>query len=59
MFTRIYFIKRGFLDGRHGLVLASLYAYYTFLKYAKLWEMQNSRAMNPSTRPLGNPAPKP
>lgn len=38
MFFRLFFIQQGFRDGRHGFVLATLYAYYTFLKYAKLWE---------------------
>jgi glycosyltransferase involved in cell wall biosynthesis len=40
MFLKVYFIKSGWRDGRHGFVLAMLYAYYTFLKYAKLWERQ-------------------
>ncbi len=37
-FIRMYIIQRGFLDGAHGFVLAGLYSYYTFLKYARLWE---------------------
>jgi glycosyltransferase involved in cell wall biosynthesis len=40
MFLKVYLAQQGFRDGRHGLVLATLYAYYTFLKYAKLWELQ-------------------
>ena len=40
MFAKVYLCQRGFLDGRHGLALATLYAYYTFLKYAKLWELR-------------------
>lgn len=43
MFLKTYVVQQGFRDGRHGLVLAGLYAYYTFLKYAKLWEMQQGR----------------
>jgi glycosyltransferase involved in cell wall biosynthesis len=39
-FLKIFLAKQGFRDGRYGLVLAALYAYYTFLKYAKLWELQ-------------------
>jgi glycosyltransferase involved in cell wall biosynthesis len=42
MFLKVYFVQSGWRDGRHGLVLATLYAYYTFLKYAKLWERQES-----------------
>jgi glycosyltransferase involved in cell wall biosynthesis len=38
-FFQMYLIKRGFLDGLRGLVLAIGYSFYTFLKYAKLWEI--------------------
>jgi hypothetical protein len=34
----MYVLRLGFLDGMHGIVLAALYGYYTFLKYAKAWE---------------------
>jgi glycosyltransferase involved in cell wall biosynthesis len=44
MFFKVFLVQQGFRDGRHGLVLASLYAYYTFLKYAKLWELQQKSA---------------
>ncbi len=37
-FFRMYVFRRGYLDGMHGLVLALLYSYYTFLKYARAWE---------------------
>lgn len=37
-FLKMYVIRRGFLDGRRGLILAGLYAFYTFIKYAKTWE---------------------
>jgi glycosyltransferase involved in cell wall biosynthesis len=40
MFFKVYAAQQGFRDGRHGLVLALLYSYYTFLKYAKLWELR-------------------
>jgi glycosyltransferase involved in cell wall biosynthesis len=43
MFLKIFVFKQGFRDGRHGLTLATLYAYYTFLKYAKLWELQQQQ----------------
>lgn len=39
MFLKVFLLQQGFRDGRHGLVLAGLYAYYTFLKYAKLWQL--------------------
>lgn len=35
---KMYVLKLGFLDGMHGLLLAVLYGYYTFLKYARAWE---------------------
>ena len=37
-FFSMYVLRLGFLDGRAGFVLARLSAFYTFLKYARLWE---------------------
>ncbi len=37
-FVKMYILQHGFRDGLHGLILAILYSYYTFLKYIKLWE---------------------
>ena len=37
-FLRIYFIKVGFLDGRHGLILAVNSAFAAYMKYLMLWE---------------------
>ena len=42
-FFRCYFLKRGFLDGVAGLVIARSAAFSTFLKYAKLWEARLER----------------
>ncbi|MGD9849872.1 MAG: glycosyltransferase family 2 protein [Nitrospirales bacterium] len=39
-FLKMYVGRLGFLDGKPGLILSILYAYYTFVKYAKLWEIQ-------------------
>lgn len=39
-FLKQYVLKRGFLDGRIGLVVCSLAAYSVFMKYAKLLERQ-------------------
>ena len=36
-FIKMYFVKRGFLDGRHGFILAWLAAHSTFYKYIDLW----------------------
>lgn len=37
-FVKMFFLKLGFMDGIHGLILALLYSYYTFLKYSKVYE---------------------
>jgi len=37
-FLRCYLLRRGFLDGIQGFVIASLVAYGVLLKYAKLWQ---------------------
>lgn len=42
-FVKMYFVRQGFREGREGLVLAGLYAFYAFSKYAKLWERRLSR----------------
>jgi len=42
-FIKMFFLRFGFMDGRYGLALAVLYSYYTFLKYAKTWELKEKR----------------
>lgn len=42
-FLNYYLLKLGFLDGHEGYVCAKMTAYYTFLKYARLRELNNSR----------------
>ncbi len=37
-FVRMYLLRRGFLDGVQGLLLALFSSAYVFTKYAKLWE---------------------
>ena len=39
-FFRNYVLKRGFLDGTAGLIISRMNAYYVFLKFAKLRELQ-------------------
>jgi glycosyltransferase involved in cell wall biosynthesis len=41
-FLKMYLLRVGFLDRKPGLILSILYAYYTFVKYAKLWELQKN-----------------
>lgn len=40
-FFKMFFLQAGFLDGRQGLLLASLYAAYTLAKYARLEELNS------------------
>jgi glycosyltransferase involved in cell wall biosynthesis len=40
-FIKFYIFKLGFLDGWEGLVCARMTAHYTFLKYARLYELRN------------------
>ncbi|MDI6782173.1 MAG: glycosyltransferase family 2 protein [bacterium] len=38
IFLKMYILKKGFLDGMHGFILAILSSFYVFVKYAKVWE---------------------
>lgn len=40
-FIKMYFIKKGFLDGKQGLILSLLSAVSAFNKYLCLWEKTN------------------
>jgi len=40
-FLETYIWKRGFLDGRSGFIISVGAAYSVFLKFAKLWELDN------------------
>ncbi len=51
-FLRDYVINLGFLDGARGLISVGMHVYYTFWKYAKLWEMTQLKR-------LGKPVPLP
>ncbi len=42
VFFKAYVLKRGFLDGLHGLVLAVLHTHAAFLKKAKLWDLHRA-----------------
>ena len=39
-FFKMYFLRRGFLDGMQGFILCIASSAYVFTKYAKLWELQ-------------------
>ena len=51
-FVRDYILNLGFLDGARGLISVGMHVYYTFWKYAKLWEFQQLKR-------LGKPVPLP
>jgi len=42
-FFKMYFLQLGFLDGYEGFLMAVLYSFYTFTKYAKLRELTHGR----------------
>jgi glycosyltransferase involved in cell wall biosynthesis len=42
-FVSMYLCRLGFLDGWRGLLLAGLYAYYVFMRSAKVWERTRER----------------
>jgi glycosyltransferase involved in cell wall biosynthesis len=43
-FLRAYVLKQGFRDGFPGFAIAAATAFHAFLKWAKLWELERSRA---------------
>lgn len=52
-----YFLKRGFLDGTEGLIIALMEGDHAFLKHAKLWEMHRAQALRsvPESEPGAAP----
>jgi hypothetical protein len=62
-FLKMYVLRRGFLDGKHGLVLSYLAAFSVFTKYARLWqadtqkEIDRAAAPSSSLRSTGEGAP--
>lgn len=44
VFWNRYVRHRGFRDGVHGLVVATLMAFYQFVEYGKVWELRNTAA---------------
>ena len=60
-FLRAYLLKRGFLDGAHGLVLAAMHAQGALLKHAKLWDLHRAAraaALPSPAAPPAAPAPQ-
>ncbi len=46
LFVKMFILKRGFLDGLQGFVLAVFSSVYVFTKYLKLWELNKGFAKN-------------
>lgn len=44
-FFKSYFLQLGILDGKQGLIVCCFSAYSTFLKYIKLYGLQNGQTM--------------
>ena len=42
-FIRQYFLYLGFLDGKAGFIICTLSAYSVFMKYARLWALQQKK----------------
>jgi hypothetical protein len=52
-FLKGYLLRRGFLDGSHGLIIAVFGAYGAFIKYAKLWELVHRQKARYNELPEG------
>lgn len=48
-FLRNYVAKGGFRLGAVGIIVSAMNAYYVFLKFAKLWQVQSSPAARPGS----------
>lgn len=53
-FVRIYFMRRGFLDGKEGFILAAVGAAGSFFRYSKLFFMNKSKKSMPNEQNGGN-----
>lgn len=53
-FVRNYILRGGVRDGVPGLIISTLNSYYVFLKFAKLWELQQSPAHHEGTKTTEN-----
>ena len=56
-FFQLYVLRWGFLDGTVGLMVCMGNAFYTFLKYALLWQLNCSPSPpeSPATPPIDRP----
>jgi glycosyltransferase involved in cell wall biosynthesis len=49
-FLRNYVLRGGFRDGVPGFIVSAMNAYYVFLKFARLWELQRAAARTPEVQ---------
>jgi glycosyltransferase involved in cell wall biosynthesis len=49
-FVKFYLLRKGFLEGFSGFVVAIIESFYVFLKYIKLWEKEISPNTTPKER---------
>jgi len=45
VFLKNYIVKGGFRDGSVGLIVSSMNAFYVYLKFIKLWELERKRRL--------------
>jgi len=49
IFVKMYIIRKGFLDGIEGFILAVFSSAYVFIKYCKFWERKiNDKSLSPT-----------
>lgn len=53
-FLKVFFAQSGYKDGLHGLVLALLQAFYSFVIFVKLWEKEKFREIDISHRQVAD-----
>ena len=55
-FVQGYFFRLGFLDGLAGLQVCALIAYLSYLKHARLWELEYAQPAHrtPVTEPASS-----
>jgi len=46
-FFRMFVLRSGWREGMRGLIIASIGAFYVFIEYAKLWELQHCKESKP------------
>jgi (heptosyl)LPS beta-1,4-glucosyltransferase len=50
VWVKTYILKQGFHDGVNGLIVCVFASMYTFVKYAKLWDLNRGAVSHPEAR---------